>query len=178
MYENVREAKTNVMVEKGIEMQGTPWSDGVPGVTQYAIAPGCSFTYRYQVLQYGSYWWHSHARGQIEDGLYGAIVIHPRRHDPKPFHLISDDAASVRAMERAERHVHPLILYDFLHMTSEQKRDITPRAGVEISCYDSILFNGKGRVNCLPEQELMSHLSPFQKAGLALVPGAKLTDKG
>jgi FtsP/CotA-like multicopper oxidase with cupredoxin domain len=159
-------------------MQGTPWSDGVPGVTQLPIAPGCNFTYRFQALQYGSYWYHSHAKGQIEDGLYGPILIHPQPGTKKPFHMISNDPAALRAMERAERAVHPLIMFDYMHITSEQKWEITPQAGVEIPCYDSILFNGKGRVRCLPEEELMSHLSPSQKGDLALVPGQKLTDKG
>lgn len=163
---------------KGIEMDKTPWSDGVPGVTQRAIAPGRSFTYKFQAVQYGSYWYHSHAKGQIEDGLYGPILVHPRPGITKPFHMISNDPKAIQAMEKAERQVHPLILYDYMHITSEQKSDITPKAGVEIPCYDSILFNGKGRVRCLPVDEMMSHLSPVQKADLALVPGQKLTDKG
>ncbi|KAK2599029.1 hypothetical protein QQS21_005495 [Conoideocrella luteorostrata] len=162
----------------GIEMENTPWSDGVPGVTQRPIEPGRNFTYKFQALQYGSYWYHSHAKGQIEDGLYGPIVIHPRSDTPKPFHMISKDRKSIQAMERAERAVHPLVLYDYMHITSEEKWDITPKAGVEIPCYDSILFNGKGRVRCLPEDEMMSHLSPVQKRDLDLVPGQKLTDKG
>lgn len=92
--------------------------------------------------------------------------------------MISHDPGAIEGMERAERAVHPLIVYDHMHITSGEKEDITPAAGVEITCYDSILFNGKGRVRCLPEDELMSHLSPTQKADLALVPGQKLTDKG
>ncbi|OAA34619.1 laccase [Metarhizium rileyi] len=162
----------------GIEMERTPWSDGVPGVSQRPIAPGRNFTYTFQATQYGSYWYHSHSRGQIEDGLYGHILIHPRPGTEKPFHLISDSPHEIQAMERAERAVRPLMIYDHMHITSGQKAAITPKAGVEITCYDSILFNGKGRVRCLPEDEIMSNLSPAQKADLALVPGQKLTDKG
>ncbi|EXU95654.1 multicopper oxidase [Metarhizium robertsii] len=162
----------------GIEMDKTPWSDGVPGVSQRPIAPGRNFTYTFRATQYGSYWYHSHSLGQIEDGLYGHILIRPRPGTMKPFHMISHDPGAIEGMERAERAVHPLIVYDHMHITSGEKEDITPAAGVEITCYDSILFNGKGRVRCLPEDELMSHLSPTQKADLALVPGQKLTDKG
>ncbi|KAG6019338.1 hypothetical protein E4U41_003282 [Claviceps citrina] len=61
----------------------------------------------------------------------------------------------------ARREAGPaLVLSDLTHLTSEQKREITPRAGVEIS-YDPILFNGRGR-----------------REDLAPVPGEKLTDKG
>lgn len=159
-------------------MDKTPWSDGVPGVTQRPIQPGDTFTYQFRATQYGSYWYHSHVNDQIEDGLYGPISIRPRPGSPKPFHLISDDDAAVRAMEHAEEHIAPLALYDFMHITSREKWDITPRAGIEIPCYDSILFNGKGRVQCLPVEDMMANLMPVQKADLALVPGSKLTDKG
>ena len=157
-------------------MAGTPWSDGVPGVSQRPVRPGSSFVYRFQATQYGSYWYHSHLLGQIEDGMYGPIVIHPRHGAANPFHLI--DAASAHDMARAVREVKPLVMYDYMHITSQEKWDITPRAGVEIPCYDALLFNGKGQVSCIPEDELMAHLGPVQKADLALVPGSKLTDKG
>ncbi|KHN94875.1 laccase [Metarhizium album ARSEF 1941] len=162
----------------GIEMKKTPWSDGVPGVSQRPVAPGSSFTYAFQATQYGSHWYHSHARGQIEDGLYGRVLIHPRPGTQKPFQMISDDPRAVRRMEKAERAAHALMVSDYMHITSEEKSVMTPRAGVEISCYDSILFNGKGRVRCLPVAEMTAHLSPVQKADLALVPGQTLTDKG
>jgi FtsP/CotA-like multicopper oxidase with cupredoxin domain len=159
-------------------MEKTPWSDGVPGVSQRPIAPAGTFTYKFRATQYGSYWYHSHVNDQIEDGLYGSILINPRPGTPKPFHMISDDKADVKSMERAERNSKPLALYDFMHITSHEKWDITPRAGIEIPCYDSILFNGKGRVQCLPVEEMMGNLMPVAKADLALVPGSKLTDKG
>ncbi|KAL8300899.1 hypothetical protein RB597_009376 [Gaeumannomyces tritici] len=59
----------------GITQIGTPWSDGVPGLTQRYIQPGKSFTYKWKADQYESYWYHAHSRGQIDDGLYGPILI-------------------------------------------------------------------------------------------------------
>jgi CopA family copper-resistance protein len=49
--------------------------DGVPGMSFHGIAPGSSFTYRYKVNQYGTYWYHSHSRFQEQVGLYGPLVI-------------------------------------------------------------------------------------------------------
>ncbi|KAH7149130.1 multicopper oxidase-domain-containing protein [Dactylonectria estremocensis] len=161
----------------GIEMLGTPWSDGVPGVTQQPIEPDASFTYKFKATQYGSYWYHAHFRGQIEDGFYGPIVIHPRRGDPDPFHLISEDINVRRAMKEAERNVVPLVIADFTHLTSDAKWDMTLATGFEDSCYDSILFNGKGSVSCLPEDEITSFLNDQQKGLLAIVPGASVSDK-
>jgi CopA family copper-resistance protein len=57
--------------------------DGVPGLSFMGIAPGQSYTYRFQVNQAGTYWYHSHSRFQEQTGLYGAIVIEP--HAPERF---------------------------------------------------------------------------------------------
>lgn len=59
----------------GIEQHNTPWSDGVPGLTQKPIEPGRSWTYRWKATQYGTYFYHAHARSEMADGLYGAIWI-------------------------------------------------------------------------------------------------------
>lgn len=54
----------------GIFQHGTPESDGVPGVTQWNIYPGESYTYRFNVSsQYGAYWHHAHERGYYADGV-------------------------------------------------------------------------------------------------------------
>lgn len=158
-------------------MKGTPWSDGVPGVTQRPIGPGQTFKHEFDATQYGSYWYHSHFLGQIEDGLYGPVVIHPREDQPKPFDLITNDKDTLLAMNEAEMNVIPLVISDFVHLTSDEKWDMTLAAGVEDSCYDSIIFNGKGRVYCLPEEEITANLNPLQKTYLGLVPGSSFTDK-
>lgn len=59
----------------GIEQRGTPWSDGVLGLTQKPIQPGHSWTYRWKATQYGTYWYHAHAQAELMDGLYGPIWI-------------------------------------------------------------------------------------------------------
>jgi CopA family copper-resistance protein len=52
--------------------------DGVPGLSFPGIAPGETFTYRFNLRQSGTYWYHSHSRFQEQTGLYGPIVIEPR----------------------------------------------------------------------------------------------------
>lgn len=51
--------------------------DGVNGVTQCPIAPGDSFTYTWNAIQYGSSWYHSHYSVQYADGAVGPIVSEP-----------------------------------------------------------------------------------------------------
>lgn len=56
--------------------------DGVPGISYDGIAPGETFTYRFPIVQSGTYWFHSHSGFQEPDGAYGAIVIEPEGRDP------------------------------------------------------------------------------------------------
>jgi CopA family copper-resistance protein len=51
--------------------------DGVPGISFPGIAPKETFTYRFQVRQNGTYWYHGHSGMQEQLGLYGALIIDP-----------------------------------------------------------------------------------------------------
>ncbi|KAI1760293.1 putative multicopper oxidase [Hypoxylon sp. FL1150] len=64
----------------GFLQSGTPWMDGVPGVTQCPIAPGKSFTYRFRAELYGTSWYHSHYSAQYAGGLHGPIVVYGPRN--------------------------------------------------------------------------------------------------
>jgi len=56
--------------------------DGVPGLGGFrGIKPGETFTYRFKIRQYGTYWYHAHSRGQEQDGHYGSIIINPKSKD-------------------------------------------------------------------------------------------------
>ncbi|MET0808978.1 MAG: copper resistance system multicopper oxidase [Pseudoxanthomonas sp.] len=56
--------------------------DGVPGFSFHGIHPGETFTYRFQLKQSGTYWYHAHSSLQEAKGVYGAIVVEPRDADP------------------------------------------------------------------------------------------------
>ncbi|KAL6243517.1 hypothetical protein RBB50_009510 [Rhinocladiella similis] len=61
----------------GIRQLGTNDQDGVPGVTECAVAGyGGSRTYTWHASSYGTSWYHSHALAQYGDGVRGPIVIH------------------------------------------------------------------------------------------------------
>jgi FtsP/CotA-like multicopper oxidase with cupredoxin domain len=49
--------------------------DGVPVLTQPAIAPGGTFTYEFAVPDAGTYYLHSHVGLQLDRGLYGPLII-------------------------------------------------------------------------------------------------------
>ena len=58
--------------------------DGVPGISNgfQGIPAGTTHQYRFPLKQAGTYWYHSHSATQEQAGLYGPIVIEPRRPDP------------------------------------------------------------------------------------------------
>jgi len=59
------------------EMDGVPRLNGFPG-----IKPGETFTYNFKIRQTGTYWYHSHSKGQEQDGMYGSMIIKPKCTDP------------------------------------------------------------------------------------------------
>lgn len=52
--------------------------DGVPGLTFKGIMPGETFTYRFPIIQSGTYWYHSHSGMQEQTGLYGPLIFEPK----------------------------------------------------------------------------------------------------
>ncbi|GII79365.1 hypothetical protein Sru01_43470 [Sphaerisporangium rufum] len=58
--------------------------DGVPGLTQEAVRPGGTFEYRFRADQAGTYWYHTHEVSDlgVRMGLYGMLVVAPRRAGP------------------------------------------------------------------------------------------------
>ncbi len=55
--------------------------DGVPGLTFRGIAPGETFTYRFPIVQGGTYWYHSHSGMQEQTGLYGPLILVPKTRE-------------------------------------------------------------------------------------------------
>ncbi|KAK5160948.1 hypothetical protein LTS14_000741 [Recurvomyces mirabilis] len=60
----------------GMYQNGTNEMDGPVGVTQCDVPPGSSFKLNFTIDQPGTYWYHSHTRGQYPDGLRGQLVVH------------------------------------------------------------------------------------------------------
>lgn len=68
--------------------------DGVPFLTQPAIAPGGTHDYRFTLPRPGTYWYHSHLEVQRDRGLYGPLIVDdphaPADHDVEFVVLIDD----------------------------------------------------------------------------------------
>merc|ERR1711975_6376 len=139
----------------GILQRGTPHLDGVPGVTQYPIAPGGNFTYRFDLSnEYGFYLYHSHFRAYYNDAIRGPLSIRPKRSRSRPFESIASSAAVAEASLQAERDAFPVLLTDWYHEVSDMVLREYNRTGVFPHCVNSLLANGLGRVQCLPQAVL------------------------
>lgn len=55
--------------------------DGVPNVTQPPVKSGEEFLYEFVVPLAGSYMYHSHVGLQLDRGLYGPLIVEPKRED-------------------------------------------------------------------------------------------------
>ncbi|KAF9883864.1 hypothetical protein FE257_002707 [Aspergillus nanangensis] len=158
----------------GIEQKDTPWSDGVAGLSQWAIKPGQTHRYKWKANTYGTYWYHAHDKSEIMDGLYGPIRIRPSSGTESPFSMISEDSDDIEAMKSAEKHGQLVVLSDWEHFTSAEYINTMNETGYDIFCSDSILVNGKGSVYCKDPEVLTSLMPPPAKN---LINGT-LTDKG
>ena len=82
--------------------------DGVPGFNKFnGITPNKTYEYKFKVRQNGTYWYHSHSKGQEQDGLYGAFVIYPK------------DKTPLTAAEKTDKD-YVVLLSDFHNSTSDQ----------------------------------------------------------
>ncbi|PYH96695.1 hypothetical protein BO71DRAFT_481806 [Aspergillus ellipticus CBS 707.79] len=149
----------------GISQQGTPWSDGVPGLSRTEIQPGDQFLYKWKANDYGAYIYHAHTNAQLIDGLYGPIYIEPEDSVERPFHLISKDLGSdeLQAMRDAEKNTLPIILSDYQRFTGAEILQIEKDTGIDSFCVNSVLINGKGSVICPTQDHINAITSPQQR---------------
>ncbi|KAH8908583.1 laccase TilA [Coniochaeta sp. PMI_546] len=145
----------------GIDQIGTPWSDGVPGLSQRPIPPGEAFLYRWNANAYGSYFYHAHEQSQIVDGLFGPIYVRPSPGSETPFSLISSDPAELEAIEKAELNTRPILFSTWNHLTSSERIATAIATGLDTFCANSFLINGKGSSICIPQAEINANASPI-----------------
>ncbi|KAL1961393.1 hypothetical protein VTO42DRAFT_121 [Malbranchea cinnamomea] len=157
----------------GIEQYRTLWSDGTPGVTQRPIHAGQQFLYKWVATEYGSYWYHAHSRGQIDDGLFGPLLIRPNTLRGLPFASLSSNSIDSRKLSRAYEDSKAMIVGDWTHEPSHEVWDVAQASGVDMICPDSILINGKGWVKC-PTPEELADPGPLAP----ILGNQTLTDKG
>jgi FtsP/CotA-like multicopper oxidase with cupredoxin domain len=141
--------------------------DGVAGVTQDAVPPGGSFTYRFRATEPGTYWYHAHQRSleAVRRGLYGALVVRPPTPGPAAPAPRRDRAAAPAATPPGVDVVVPLHTMDGTLLTAPPVPDVAPRVPVRLR-----LINTDDRPHAL-----VLHGTPYR---LAAVDGRELAGGG
>jgi FtsP/CotA-like multicopper oxidase with cupredoxin domain len=110
----------------GIRQHGTPFSDGVPFVSQCPITYGTIFRYAFYAEDLGTHFWHSHSGLQKANGIYGSLIVRGTNDKTDEY----------------EHDEFQMIIADWMHVYSEQ---FFPGVASELSLIKSVLINGRGR---------------------------------
>lgn len=141
----------------GILQQGSPWYDGVPGISQCPIAPGSSFTYRFRADVYGTSWWHSHFSAQYTAGVFGPLIVYGPKHEPY------------------DVDIGPLLLGDYYHReyfdVVEDAAAPTDDFNIYVPWSDNNLINGKNNYNCSMASDNATCVSNAGLAQFRFTPG-------
>ncbi|KAK9437292.1 laccase [Metarhizium brunneum] len=160
----------------GLAQEGTPWADGVMGLSQKPILPGESFVYKFKASPAGTHWYHSHERMSLVDGLHGAMFIKPKQNMKELWSKISQDPEDIEAMDKAAANPQLMVLSDWSRLTSDEYWRVIEESKILIFCVDSILLNGHGELYCPPHEFLISETQPMPQK--FTFPDYNVTDKG
>ncbi|EAZ37398.1 hypothetical protein OsJ_21736 [Oryza sativa Japonica Group] len=118
----------------GIRQIGTPWADGTASISQCAINPEETFTYRFVVDKPGTYFYHGHYGMQRAAGLYGSLIVDVADGDEEPF--------------KYDGEIN-LLLSDWYHESIyTQMVGLSSNPFRWIGEPQSLLINGRGQFNC------------------------------
>lgn len=144
----------------GIDQRGTPWADGVAGVTQCGIPPGRSFTYEFTLEdQRGTFWYHAHAAVQYTDGLYGPIVVRGCVGEGDEEMVPATDAERILFLGENHHAYAGELAGHYLAASSPWEPS---EAGVE-PLSDNLLLNGQNTFDCSVVSTTFNSSSSRQK---------------
>jgi FtsP/CotA-like multicopper oxidase with cupredoxin domain len=112
----------------GMRQFGTPFSDGVPFITQCPIYYGTTFRYTFYAQDPGTHLWHSHAGQHKANGIYGPLIVR-----------IPETKSEIHDFDLPE---FTLVVSDWMHDYAEQ---FYPGLSSRLSLFESVLINGHGR---------------------------------
>ncbi|KAL4803270.1 laccase-1 [Aspergillus unguis] len=159
----------------GLEMRETPEADGVPGLSQRPIEPGGTYVYRFKAYPAGTFWYHSHYKGLMQDGQVGSMYIRRKEDAPRPYTAITEDPDELQQIQAAENNPELILVTDWTYLTSEEYHKVTVESGYNVFCVDNLLINGHGSVYC-PGYEYLESLG--NDGVNAALEGKHLTEKG
>ncbi|KAJ6263683.1 Laccase-1 [Drechslerella dactyloides] len=110
----------------GIFQNGTAYMDGPAGVTQCPLGPGQKMTYNFTVNQPGTYWYHSHVKGQYPDGIRAPFIV----RDPKGPYAGKYDEEVVIALSDWYHDENPILFSRFLSVGNPTGAEPVPNSAL------------------------------------------------
>ncbi|KAF3925265.1 Laccase-1 [Dactylellina cionopaga] len=110
----------------GLFQNGTAFMDGPAKVTQCPLGPGQSMTYDFTVRQPGTYWYHSHVKGQYPDGIRGPFIV----RDPKGPYADKYDEEVVIALSDWYHDENPVLFAKFLSVGNPTGAEPVPNSAL------------------------------------------------
>jgi FtsP/CotA-like multicopper oxidase with cupredoxin domain len=119
--------------------------DGVPRITQPAVKPGESFVYEFEAKPAGSFIYHSHAKYQLDQGLYGPLIIEASRSNEsydREYTLMLEDWVMRDGGGVARTRRRPAMggMHGMMHRGRNIRSDVEPLLE---PIYDGYAVNGK-----------------------------------
>ncbi|RJE18952.1 Iron transport multicopper oxidase [Aspergillus sclerotialis] len=110
----------------GLFQNGTTHMDGSPMSTQCEIPPGATLTYNFTIDQTGTYWYHSHTRGQYPNGIRQALIV----SDPKNPYAGHYEEERVITLSDWYHDQMPMLLEQFVSVTNPTGAEPVPDAAL------------------------------------------------
>jgi len=126
---------------------GYYWYDGVVGVTQCGIESKSSFTYSFIASEVGIRWFHGHSSGVKLDGLYGAVIVHPKDRVESTHVIVVSDSmtSSVNGATSALKLASNVFMGGSAEINVNENNKVKSFEGIELNAaaIDSTLINGR-----------------------------------
>ncbi|KAF1929489.1 multicopper oxidase [Didymella exigua CBS 183.55] len=125
----------------GLYQNGTAHMDGPPGITQCEIPHDDYIVYDFKIDQPGTYWFHSHTRGQYPDGLRAPLIV----HDPEnPFRDDFDEEIVLSFSDWYHDLMRPL-LKSFISVTNPTGAEPVPQSALINDAQNVTVFVQSGK---------------------------------
>lgn len=142
--------QTGPMWSTPSSFSGTPYMDGVPGITQCPIQAGASFRYSFYASDAGTHFYHAHSGFHRGEGVFGAITVRQ-----PPARDVNIDKYDYDLPQ------HTIVFHDWLHIPAVDKFVLRHHGGGD-DFADSMLVNGRGP-HQHPNATQVSASIPYQR---------------
>lgn len=82
------------------------------------------------------------------------LYIRPKPERKNPFSIVTNEEDGIRALERHDQNPTIIMITDYSQLNSWEQIEKAEEWQSELLCANSLLINGRGRVNCATPENL------------------------